>query len=200
MFTESAAEPSPRPSAEEPRFVMHQVPWHLYVVMRDSLDSRRARLRLTYAEGELELMSPSPEHEESGALVGHLLAAYCDARGIDLFSKGSTTYRAEARKRGLEPDASFAFGAYKTVPDLAVEVVVSSPLLDKLDVYAGLGVPEVWVLSDGSITIHRLVGERYEPSTESGVLPGVDVATLASFVRPGESVTRLVRAYRATLG
>ena len=42
----------------------------------------------------------------------------------------------ERRRAALEEDG---------VPDIAIEVVVTSGLVDKMAVYAGLGVPEVWL-------------------------------------------------------
>jgi Uma2 family endonuclease len=144
-------------------------------------------------------MSPSPEHEEVRSVVGPLLMAYCEHAGIDAYAKGSTTYRSESAGRGLEADESYSFGAYKATPDLAIDVVHTSHRIDKLDVYRGLGVAEVWVIEAGALTIHVLTETGYVVSKGSRVLPGIDVALLASFVKTGESTTRLLREYRAAL-
>jgi Uma2 family endonuclease len=87
------------------------------------------------------------------------------------------------------------------VPDIAVEVIVSSVLVDKMAVYAGLGVPEVWEWRPGSgtIAVHRLVGGNYERRARSEALPDLDLGLLARFVQPGENQTRLAKAYQAAL-
>ena len=72
---------------------------------------------------------------------------------------------------------------------------------DKMSVYAGLGVPEVWEWRPGaaSIVVHRLVGEGYEVRASSEVLPDLDIAQLSTFIRPGESQMLLAKAYQAAL-
>lgn len=125
MTTATAqAEPIAPQQADE-RFVIHDVPWHLYVSLRDSLDERGSHLRLTYLKGQLELMRPSREHEEQKGLIGHLIEAWCIDRGVEIFVQGSTTYREERAERGLEPDESYSFGTRKDIPELAIEVVHS---------------------------------------------------------------------------
>ena len=80
-------------------------------------------------------------------------------------------------------------------------MVVESPLLDKLAVYAGLGVGEVWTWrhAERRIVVRVLRGGRYEAREGSELLPGVDLAVLAGFVRPGESHTALARGYRVAI-
>lgn len=196
----TAFEPEPHGPPIEERFVIHDVPWHVYVSLRDSLDQRGSRLRLTYLRGELELMSPSREHEESKSLIGRLLETYCLDQGIELFVEGSTTYREERSERGLEPDESYCFGTKKTIPDLAIEVVHSGWRVDKLEVCRGLGIPEVWVLRQGTISVHRLVNGAYAAQHRSELVPDLDLELLARHVTPGTSLTAAVRAFRAALG
>lgn len=90
-------------------------------------------------------------------------------------------------------------GPFGEIPDLAIEIVMSDPLVDKLEVYAGRGVPEVWVYRSGVLRIHRLVGERYEGRSRSELMPELDVEHLASFVGLGKSQTATVTAYRQSL-
>jgi len=86
-------------------------------------------------------------------------------------------------------------GELVDVPDIAIEVVYKH-VIDKLDVYAGLGVPEVWIWAEGALVVHRLVGSGYQISERSMLLPGLDLAELASFVQRDLSQTEVVRAYR----
>lgn len=182
------------------RFVIHDVPWHLYVTLRDSLDERGSHVKLTYLRGVLELARTSSEHEESKGLIGHLLEVYCVEKGIEVYVQGSTTYRDERAERGLEPDESYSFGTRKEIPDLAIEVVHSRWRVDKLEVYRGLGVPEVWVLRGGAIQVHRLHEGEYVEAPRSVALPALDLELLARHVTPGTSLTAAVREFRRALG
>lgn len=184
----------------ERRFILSDVPWWMYVALRDALGDDDGT-RMTYLEGTLELMSPSILHEDVKKIIARLLEVWAMERDIDLRGFGATTFRKEAKRRGLEPDECYKVGPIGSdgIPDLALEVVLSSPLIDKLEVYAGLGVPEVWVWLNGALVIHRLVGDAYERAPRSGVLPSLDLALLAKFIVPNENQTRLAKAYQAAL-
>lgn len=198
----TAAARGVQPVGAEERFLLDGIPWWMYVALRDSLDENR-NIRMTYLEGELELMSPSSLHEDAKKIIARLIEAWAVARRIDLRGFGSTTFRREAQRRGLEPDECYKLGKLEAgaVPDIAIEVSVSNPLVDKLAVYAGLGIAEVWEWrpTTQTIAIHRLVGDRYELRIRSETLPDLDVAVLSRFVKPGENQTELVVAYQATL-
>jgi Uma2 family endonuclease len=198
-----AALPLPTESRhDEQRFVLQGVPWWIYVALRDALEDH-AGLKLTYLEGTLELMSPSMLHEDAKKIIARLLEAWATENRVDLRGFGSTTFRREARQRGLEPDECYKLGKLSedAVPDIAIEVIVSSGLVDKMAVYAGLGVPEVWVWrpSPAAIVVNRLLDGEYQRRERSEVLPTLDLAELARFVQPGENQTELVRAYQAEL-
>jgi Uma2 family endonuclease len=109
----------------------------------------------------------------------------------------------EAKHRGLEPDECYKLGKLEedAVPDIAIEVIITSGLVDKMAVYAGLGVPEVWQWHPDtqSIEVHRLAGEDYVVRDRSEVLPDLDIAQLSAFVRPGENQTQLAKAYQSAL-
>jgi Uma2 family endonuclease len=185
--------------APDARVVVNGVPWSTYVTMRDLLDDAGSGVRLTYLEGTLEIMSPSNDHESLKKLLARLLEAWADEAGVDLEGLGSTTFRREAAERGLEPDECYCVGDVRELPDFAIEVVVSSGLLDKLEVYAGLGIPEVWVSKDETLSVYRLVAGQYRTQTTSECVPSLDLAHLASFVRIGVKQSAAVRAYRAEL-
>ena len=196
----------PVPSAlgtdAEARFVLHRVPWWTYVALRDALDDH-AGLKMTYLHGTLELMSPSTLHEDAKKIIARLIEVWAMERDVDLRGFGGATFRREARERGLEPDECYKLGKLgdDDVPDIAIEVIVTSGLVDKMAVYSGLGVPEVWEWrpSTNTIAVHRLVGEAYERRDRSEILPDLDVALLSTFVRPGENQTQLAKAYQAAL-
>jgi Uma2 family endonuclease len=197
----AAKQTEPLIADPERRFLLVEVPWWSYVAIRDGVE--HAGVRMTYLEGRLELMRPSETHDEETKLIARLVETWADELDIDLRGFRSTTYRDEATQRGLEADECYSVGPKKpkAVPQIAIEVIVSSPLLDKLDVYAGLGVAEVWVWHSSTrrLIVHRLMVDRYTTHERSALLPQLDLAVLCSFIRPGESHTALAKAYRAAL-
>jgi len=77
-------------------------------------------------------------------------------------------------------------------------VVWTSGGIDKLDVYRGLGVPEVWIWKNAALRTFILQGHAYLPSARRRLLPDFDPALLAR--RMGESSqTQAGRTYRAAL-
>ena len=102
-------------------------------------------------------------------------------------------------QRGLEPDECYMLGKKREVPDIAIEIVVSSGLVDKLEVYRGLGVPEVWIWKDARLMVRCLGETGYEERERSTLLPDLDLAHLASFVALDVNQTQRVKDYRRSL-
>jgi Uma2 family endonuclease len=121
----------------------------------------------------------------------------------DLRGFGSTTWRKESGLAGLEADECYNPGKLQAgdFPDLAIEITVSRERLDKLKIYARLGVREVWRWNPSAarVLVCTLVDGSYVEQSQSQLLPGLDLTKLATFVRVGENQTRLIKAYRATL-
>lgn len=161
--------------------VIHGVAWKDYVILRETLDT--PGLRMTYCEGVLELMRPSLAHEADKKAISRLVELYAFFRRLRLNGYGSITFRRQAKERGAEPDECYCVGRVLKdegqLPDIVLEVIHSSPLLDKLHVYIGFGVPEVWLFQNGAFEIHRLAGDHYERAERSGFLPELDFALIA---------------------
>jgi Uma2 family endonuclease len=170
--------------AEDQRMVIRGVSWKDYVILREALDT--PGLRMTYCEGVLELMSPSRNHELWKTTSARLIELYGFLLRLPLVGYGSTTFRSEAKQRGVEPDECWRVGTQMRdgeIPDIALEVIYASPLLDKLYVYDGLQVPEVWLWKDGAFHIfRRRVEGGYEPVERSAFLPELDLSLVARFV------------------
>jgi Uma2 family endonuclease len=156
--------------------------------------------RLAYLDGELEIMTPSRPHESIKSRIARLVEVWCSEKGIEFSPYGSWTLEKKAAERGLEPDECYVFGqvAEPERPDLAIEVVWTAGGLKKLDIYASLGVPEVWFWRRGLITVHVLDGATYSDTSSSRLLPGIDLPQLVSFLdRP--TASQGIREYRAAL-
>jgi Uma2 family endonuclease len=161
----------------------------------------RAGPRIFYLEGDVEIMSPSRTHEVIKKLIARLVEAYADEQGIELMACGSETLRHAPRARGAEPDECYVVGANKEVPDLAIEVIWTSGGLDKLEIYRGLGVRELWIWREGELAIHLLpdgAASQYVRVNTSSVFPTLEVSLLARYAAY-DSQTQAVREFRAAL-
>jgi Uma2 family endonuclease len=167
---------------DEQRMLVHGVSWKDYVILREALDT--PGLRMTFFKGMLELMRPSRNHELWKTNIARLIELFALERNIDLYGYGGTTFRREAAERGLEPDECYCIARVMPegdVPDIALEVVYTSPLINKLEVYRGLGVREVWLFEKGAFALHRLDGDRYVSIDRSTFVPSLDYALIARF-------------------
>lgn len=176
---------SPHSNIEQ-RVLLHGVSWQQYEVLLNVLGDDFPTLRLSYLEGILEIMTNSPEHEELKKMIGMLVEAYLQETRTRFHAGGSTTFRKVAKQRGLEPDECYCLGQKKEFPDLAIEVVITSGLVDKLEIYRGLEVTEVWLWQAGQFFIYHLRPTRYELIETSELLPALDMTLLASYVKPAE--------------
>jgi Uma2 family endonuclease len=184
--------------APDQRVTLHDVSWADFELILH-IRGDRSGVRLTYLNGVLELMSPSVDHEGIKKTLARLVEAYAEERGIAFNGFGSWTLKNPVRARALEPDECYSLSPGRPArPDLAIEVVWTSGGIDKLEVYRGLGVSEVWFWREGAIEVHGLVGERYERRERSQLLPELDLAELARHI-DAENQTESVRRYRQTL-
>ena len=185
---------TPRPIPAGQVFRLSGVSYEQYVAINDALPPGAALT--SYADGELQLMTTSVPHEEFKGLIGWLVAALTDVRGLFLKPLGNVTLRREARARGFEPDDCYyldmargAFAGFSPEqlppPELVLEVEISRTVLDRLPAYAAVGVPEVWRCDGaGGVTMLTLNdggdddSDAYVEVGESRLFPGVTPALL----------------------
>jgi Uma2 family endonuclease len=195
----------------EQHFVLSCIDWPTYVGFSDLLGERH--VRVTFDRGEMEFRTLSPEHECSKKLLARLIEVLTEEMDIDIAGFGSMTCRREDLERGLEPDECYWITNEAKVrgrtdidldvdppPDLALEVEVSRSALDRMRVYAGLGVPEVWRWDGQHLHVHLLGSDgQYAESDRSRVLPFLPVSELARFLAATAttSETELIRSFRA---
>ena len=178
--------PQPDVSDIEQRVLLQGVSWQQYEALLSTLGDGFPTLRLSYLEGTLEIMTNSPEHENLKKMIGMLVEAYLQETRTRFHAGGATTFRKAAKQRGLEPDECYCLGQKKDFPDLAIEVVVTSGLVDKLEIYRGLGVTEVWQWQAGQLLIYHLRSAGYELIQASELLPDLDIGLLTRYVKPEE--------------
>ncbi len=197
-------------SPAEQRILLHDVSWDAYEAIGEALRDRPA-YRVTYDSGDLEIMVTSAEHEEGKHLLGLLVVLLAAELGIPVKGYGSTTYQRKRLKKGLEPDECFYFQNLARVrgkkridlmrdppPDLALEVEVTRSAINRMGIFAKIGVPEVWRFRRSEITVYRLHKGRYQVARRSGLFPTVAPSQLEQFIRMGqqEDDATMIRAFR----
>jgi Uma2 family endonuclease len=133
-------------------------------------------------------------------MVGRLVEAWCLENDIDITPYGSWTLENETSERGVEPDECYVLGDVQEPErcDLAIEVVWTKGVVDKVEVYRKLGVRELWIWKAEQIQVLSLRDERYVALERSELLPGIDLEQLLQFVGI-KPMTRAVREYTAAL-
>ena len=200
MLHRSIAMPEPVMREDDHRVVVYGIRWEQYEAIRAATD-HVAGLRMTYLEGALEIMSPSTRHELVKKLLARLIEIYAIELDIPLTGVGSTTWRRKEMERALEPDECYVLGPWKEVPDFAIEVVVTSGGLDKLEVYRGLGVAEVWFWVDGRMALYQLAEGGYVPVERSRFLPDLDPTELTGVIAEADihNQTAAVKRFRTRI-
>jgi Uma2 family endonuclease len=198
MAITATAAPPTAARAEDQRVSLYDVSWADFEMILQ-IRGDHGGVRLTYLNGVLELMSPSVDHEGIKKTIARLLEAYAEERQMPFNGFGSWTLKNPARARALEPDECYSLSLGRpTRPDLAIEVIWTSGGIDKLEVYRGLGVAEVWFWREGVIEVWALAGERHERIEHSALLPDLDLGELARHI-DAEDQTGSVRRYRQAL-
>lgn len=170
------------------RFVIWNLGWDAYEKIIEALNEQH--VRTTYDRGDLELMSPLPIHEASKVWFRDFLLALALEVSLSFKSMAQTTFRRRDLDRGLEPDDCYYFTSMGKVvdwntlnldrdppPDLALEVDITCNCLDRMGVYAGLGVPEIWRFDGDDWHIHLLGADgTYWESPSSAAIPYLPIA------------------------
>ena len=190
--------------------VLYNVPWSTYETLLADLDLPGTRL--TYDQGSLEIMSPSEEHERFKGLIGRIIETLTEELGIAIRAAGSTTWKRKALQRGLEPDECYYVANESRVrgqqtidlavdppPDLVIEVEVTSSAIDKMPIYATLGVSEVWRYDGKTFFIDVLQADgNYARVSQSAAFPFLPMAELEAFLdrRNTTDDTSWIRSFR----
>jgi Uma2 family endonuclease len=140
-------------------------------------------LRITYLDGWIELMTLDEPHELIKKSLAILLEAYFTIMGIEYIPVGSATRRGEDKGTSFEPDESYYLGEKKAHPDLAIEVVLTSGSLRKLEKYRRFEIQEVWFWEDSQLKLHYLQDDRYIEIPRSKLLPELDIDLLVRCVQ-----------------
>jgi Uma2 family endonuclease len=172
------------PEAQDPNpTLLHGITWEQLEQLDTILEHTGSRL--TYIDGIVEIMAPPSEaHETPKATVSDLLGAFLREHEIRFYRRGSETQGEKEDGARIEPDESYSIGSKKPIPDLALEVTVTSGGINKLAIYARLQIPEVWFWEDGTIEVYCLrENELYEKVLQSELIPDIDIDLVAEHSR-----------------
>ena len=190
MFTDQLALPidSNRVSQYDQILIVAGITWADYEKF-DSIEY--PGYRISYLNGVITIVSPSPNHETIAEVINYLVVAYCRKYNLLYFPMRSTTLK-KPPLAGKEPDVSFAFGTKKSLPDLAIEVIYSSGGIADLEKYKYLGIKEVWFWQNERIRFYKLVDSDYVELQVSDCLSKLSPDFLIRFVNRGLTESPLI--------
>ncbi len=177
------------------------ISWETYENLSRELDKSR-RLRLSYYYGDLEIMTPSPEHEIYKAVVGRFVDTLAEELDVYIYPLESTTFK-KFKQISAEPDKCFYLKNRKAVqgkkrldendppPDLVIEIDVTSSSQKRLEIYAEMRFPEIWRYDLRLFKIYHLVGQKYQEFPESLAFPNIPLLEIATFLKQVETTEYL---------
>jgi Uma2 family endonuclease len=190
--------------------LLKNISWKTYESLVNEL-AQQGGIRLTYDRGNLEIMTPSAPHESSKKILGRFVESVSEELNIEICSLGSLTCRREDFARGLEPDQCYYIQNEDVVwdkeqidlnqdppPDLVVEIDVTSSSIDRLSLYASLGVPEVWRYDGNRLIIYQLESQEYTERDVSPTFPFLSQVEMLRFLelRRTTKENALIRLFR----
>ena len=174
--------------------IRENVSWEEYEDLLEQV-GEATWLRIAYDDGTLEIMTVGPKHEKYATFIEGLVGVIRLRLRMNIVFFGSSTMRKEKKRKGIEPDACFYVQTAEALgnrmdldfekdppPDVAVEVDVTRHSISKFGIYAGLGVPEVWIYDGKELKIHLLEQDEYLPAIESQALPILSGPILSKFL------------------
>jgi Uncharacterized protein conserved in cyanobacteria len=190
--------------------LLKNISWKTYESLVNEL-AQQGGIRLTYDRGNLEIMTPSAPHEGSKKILGRFVESVSEELNVEIRSLGSLTCRREDLARGLEPDQCYYIQNENVVwdkeqidlnqdppPDLVVEIDVTSSSIDRLSLYASLGVPEVWRYDGNRLIIYQLEAQEYTERDVSPTFPFLSQVEMLRFLelRRTTKENALIRLFR----
>ncbi|MCF2148377.1 Uma2 family endonuclease [Desmonostoc muscorum LEGE 12446] len=198
-------------TSAENRVLLHNISWQTFKTMLAEMGCQR-NSRLAYDNGTIEIMTPLMPHENSNRIIEGFVVVLCEELGQEIRRAGSLTLTRDDLKQGAEPDSSYyiqnealvrdkenIYLATDPPPDLVLEVEYSRSAIDKLRLYAAMGIPEFWRYNGSVLRLYTLAGGQYSEVQTSPTFAPVSVKEIPRFIQEakknGEIAT--TRAFRA---
>lgn len=184
----------------EQRIILQNISWQTFKTMLAEMGDNRAT-RLAYDSGIVEIMTPLMPHENSNRLIEVFVGVLCEELGLEVKRTGSLTLTRDDLERGGEPDSSYYIQNESLVrgkenidlaidppPDLVLEVEYSRSRIDKLNLYAAMGIPEFWRYNGNVLRIYQLESGQYVESSQSITFAPVPVNEIPRFLKESRDV------------
>ncbi len=171
-----------KPQTKPNKLVLDGISWEKFAQLETTFQDIEG-VRFIYLDGDLEIiMSPSRKHESAKCLIGHLLETYLRQKGIRFYMWGSATIGNKDITGRKEPDESYNIHSKKDIPDLVIEVIVTSGDINILEIYRRIGISEVWFYQDSILTVYLLKNEQYLKINQSELLPELNLKTFTKYI------------------
>jgi Uma2 family endonuclease len=156
----------------------------------------------------MEVAMRSPRHERAAQLLGLSVTRLAEEWEIPYEPLGMTTWKLPGAAKGLEADQCYSIQHHAVArekdvlaldidppPDLAIEVDITRSSLDRMAIYAALGVPEVWRYDGRTVSIYQLQpAGQYQAWELSRSFPGLRPTDIERFIELGRTTDKIWRA------
>jgi Uma2 family endonuclease len=190
--------------------VLPSISWPTYQAMLADMGDHRAT-RLAYNQGVLTIKMPSKLHEIINRLLARIVKTLTEEMGLEVVDVGSTTLERQDLEKGAEPDTGFYIQNAAQLegldpeipdqlpPDLVIEVDITSPSTQRLEIYQALNVPEVWCYTKRrGLVIYTLENNQYVEAEGTRAFSKVTADKLNDFLqqRQSQSENQVIRSVR----
>jgi Uma2 family endonuclease len=192
----------------EQRVVLDKISWQKFENLLAELGAERAT-RFAYYRGRMEMMNPHEEHERYRKLIESLLLVLADETYLKVVGFNTALLQQPELQCAIEPNACFYIShapqmlgrtnpdlSHDPVPDLVLDIAFTSSTLEKLPIYAALGIPEVWCYTSNNsnpvleqqLTIYQLQNQQYFTSETSLAFNFLTAARVLEFIEQSDSL------------
>lgn len=182
--------------------VLQNISWNSYKLISDALQDETPA-HFTFDRGKLEIIVLSLKHENLKKILAMLFERLSESLEIEIFAGGSTTFQREDLERGFEPDecyyiqnAEYMRGRdevnldFDPPPDLTIEIDVKHSSLNRMSIFAAIGIPEVWRYDGAKLIIYLLKNKEYKFSETSLAIPLAESRRLSELIEAGKIASR----------
>ncbi len=179
----------------EQRVLLRNISWQLYESLLQEIGDE-GQARLSYLQGDLEFMTPLPQHETYNRQIDRAITTIAEELNQEYNLFGSMTVKRPKMAAGAEPDSCYYIANEPAVrgkikldfeidppPDLVLEIDITSSSLDRMSIYAKLGVGELWRYDGITIAFYCLQAGEYVEVARSPTFPILSPARILEFIK-----------------
>jgi Uma2 family endonuclease len=178
----------------EQRVLLRNISWQLYESLLQEIGDD-GQARLSYLQGNLEFMTPLPQHENYNRQIDRAITTIAEELNQEYNLFGSMTVKRSKMAAGAEPDSCYYITNESAVrgkikldfeidppPDLVLEIDITSSSLDRMSIYAKLGVGELWRYDGTILVFYHLQFDQYVEVARSPTFPMLSPARILEFI------------------